>query len=113
MKKVKAGRKIRLTKDPKKEEIIKLLIGVLARNGTKVRREELKSGPGWRAVSGSCVLDNQPTIFLDRKIGQEDQITFLIDKIKDNSFVLEDNERELLPSQISAVIDQQNIKEAA
>jgi hypothetical protein len=70
-----------LTKDPKKEGILKALAGIIEKAGVEVRREELKRGPGWRATSGFCRHNQSPVIFVDRILPQDDQINFLLDKI--------------------------------
>ena len=69
-------------KKEKKDNIIKILVSYLNLNGFKVRKEILKSGAGWRAVSGSCSLNDDKMIFLDKRLGEDDQIEFLVGKIK-------------------------------
>ncbi len=66
-----------LIRDPKKELLIKGLTQQLAASGYTVRREKLRQGPGWRAVSGSCLVRGSRTIFLDSKLPQDEQIVFL------------------------------------
>jgi len=67
--------------DPLKEKIIKELSAVLAQAGLVVRREKLKQGFGWRALSGVCLLGQDRLLFVDRKLPQDEQISFLINKI--------------------------------
>ena len=71
--------------DPKKEGIIKDLSVLFGENGFKVRREKLQQGLGWKAVSGSCRLNEENLIFLDRRLEQDDQIVFLLTKIKEKN----------------------------
>lgn len=66
-----------IIRDPKKELLIKELTQKLAVVGYSVRREKLRQGPGWRAVSGSCLVRGSRTIFLDSKLPQDEQIVFL------------------------------------
>lgn len=70
-------------KSEKKDNILKVLVGCLGAQGFKVRREILKSGIGWRAVSGSCTCLDDKMIFLDRRLAEDEQIEFLIGKFKD------------------------------
>ncbi len=46
-----------------------------------VRREDLKRGFGWKVVSGACRLNEDRIIFVDRRMTQEDQVSFLTAKI--------------------------------
>lgn len=69
------------TKDSKKEKIFKILTEIVTGAGLTVRREELKRGFGWKAVSGTCRLDDSKILFIDRRMTQEDQVSFLSSKI--------------------------------
>lgn len=60
-----------------KENRIKELCASLRAAGVVVRREELKRGHGWRAVSGNCRLKHEPIVFVDRRSSLEEQIAFL------------------------------------
>lgn len=46
-------------------------------HGFKVRREELKRGPGWNVSNGSCRKIDEQLIFVDRRSSIDDQIGFL------------------------------------
>ncbi len=72
-----------LKKDSKKEQAYQDLVSLAKTNGYIVRREKLKTGPGWRVLSGTCRLDSEKMIFVDSQMAQEDQIEFLSGKIKD------------------------------
>lgn len=74
-------KKTRQEKDPKKEQLFRRLSEILKCVGVEVRREELKSGYGWRAVSGACRLNEQPLLFIDRKIPQDEQISLLLERL--------------------------------
>jgi hypothetical protein len=63
------------------EKIVKILCGVLTNSGYVVRREELKRGFGWKVVSGSCRLNDDKLVFVDRKLTLEDQVVFLTNSI--------------------------------
>lgn len=60
-----------------KENRIKELCLNLRAAGVVVRREELKRGHGWRAVSGNCRLNQEPIVFVDRRSSLEEQLAFL------------------------------------
>jgi hypothetical protein len=64
-------------RDPVKEGRIAALVAELLAQGVVVRREELKRGLGWRALSGACRVFGQNTLFVDRRLGVDDQIAFL------------------------------------
>ena len=68
-------------KSASKEAIIKNLSKILSLNNFKLRREQLKQGSGWRAISGQCRVDQEQFIFLDSRLPQDDQISFLVGKI--------------------------------
>ena len=64
-----------------KESCLKELASILSSSGYSVRREKLKQGHGWRAVSGSCRVLGDKMVFLDRRLPADEQIDFLIDRI--------------------------------
>ena len=61
-----------------KERIFKGLSAMFADNGMKVRREELKRGPGWSVSNGSCRKMEERLVFVDRRSPIDDQIAFLV-----------------------------------
>lgn len=65
------------TRDPEKEKKFKELVSLLATQGYTVRREKLKQGHGWKVVSGSCMALGQKLVFVDQRMTQDDQLTFL------------------------------------
>ena len=67
--------------DPSKERIFKGLSSLLACQGYSVRREELKRGPGWRALSGSCRKIDEKIVFVDKRSSIDEQIGFLIQEL--------------------------------
>ena len=67
--------------DYEKEGVFKQLCSELESAGFEVRREELKSGFGWKVVSGSCRANEQRLIFVDRRLSQQEQINFLKGKL--------------------------------
>lgn len=67
--------------DQEKEDQFKQLCSELQAAGFEVRREELKSGFGWKVVSGSCRAQEQRLIFVDRRLTQQEQIDFLKNKL--------------------------------
>ena len=68
-------------KDPKKEELFEQLVSVLESLGISVRRAELKSGAGWKVLSGSCRVHEQAIIFIDRRMPQDEQISLLVERL--------------------------------
>ena len=74
------GRK-RTTRDSKKERIFRELDSILESAGLKVRREELKRGFGWKVMSGTCRLEGDQILFVDRRMTQDDQLSYLTGKI--------------------------------
>ncbi len=69
------------TRDYKKECLFKELASKLSEHGITVRREKLKQGPGWKAISGSCYLAEQGLIFVDSRLSQDEQINLLSSKL--------------------------------
>lgn len=67
--------------DSKKESVFRELSGLLQKFGYSVRREKLKQGHGWKAVSGACRAGESRIIFVDRRMSQSDQLSFLAGKI--------------------------------
>ena len=59
------------------EDKIRELIQIVEETGIKVRREELKKGLGWKAVSGKCRVMDKKVVFIDRGLPQLEQIEFL------------------------------------
>jgi hypothetical protein len=79
----KAKRKPRVTKDPKKESVFKLLARSLSESGYVVRRELLRQGHGWKASSGSCLASGEKILFVDRRLTQDEQISCLLAYMND------------------------------
>ena len=72
----------------------------LQQGGFTVRREELKRGPGWRAVSGVCRANDRRFIFVDRHLTYDDQILFLASKIGEHGVVIPEDQLSQLPSRV-------------
>ncbi len=68
-------------RDPVKEARVATLVADLVARGLVVRREELRRGLGWRAVSGVCRVFDRETVFVDRRLGVDEQISFLEAKL--------------------------------
>ena len=67
--------------DSKKENIIKELGGLLETRGFLVRREHLKQGIGFKVMSGTCRANDRRLILLDRRLPQNEQISFLVGRL--------------------------------
>lgn len=96
-----------VARDPEKENVLKLLSDVLGGAGYAVRREKLKRGPAWRAVSGMCRAvdkDSNPQrfIFVDRALPQDDQIAFLLGRIAALEVSVSSEVVERFPAKIQA-----------
>jgi len=75
-------------RDPVKEGILRDLSQRFGGAGFLVRRERLKTGPGWKAVSGSCRAADTQFIFVDSRLTQDEQIEFLKSKAIELGIVL-------------------------
>jgi len=63
------------------DQTFKKLMSHLSLHGFIVRREELKRGYGWKAMSGSCRKESDNLVFVDRRLPITEQINFLQSKI--------------------------------
>lgn len=70
-----------LPRDPQKEKVYRSLTTILSDAGYTIRREELKRGSGWSATSGACIHQQTPHLFVDRRLTQDDQIAFLVERM--------------------------------
>jgi hypothetical protein len=61
---------------------IKELSALLSSKGISVRREKLKQGNGWRAMSGSCRLETEQIVFVDPRLSLQDQVEFLLARVQ-------------------------------
>ncbi len=100
IRKIKQRKKTVLSRDPLKETIIKELSAVLEGSGYRVRREKLKQGFGWRVLSGSCRLREEDLIFLDRRLSPDDQISFLLLKIRSLGITVQREQAPSLPDRL-------------
>ena len=81
-------------------EVVKQLTAALGDHGILVRREELKRGPGWRAVSGMCRAKEQRIVFLDRHLPHQEQVAFLTSKISELRLSLAPERMDQLPESV-------------
>lgn len=84
------------TRDPRKEKIYRLFASVLAEAGMQVRREELKRGYGWKTMSGTCRLLDSKVVFVDRRMPQEEQNSFLAGIISNKKLSISDQTKKEL-----------------
>jgi len=87
-------------RDQKKESILRELSSVLEEAGYRVRREKLGRGHGWKVLSGSCTCLEKDMIFVDRRLSQNDQISFLIAKISMLGVKVDPSRVESLPESL-------------
>ena len=78
-------------RDYKKELDFKRLCELLLTAGYQVRREKLKQGHGWKVVSGTCRAEDSRLVFVDQKMSQDEQLSFLKLKIKELGIELADS----------------------
>lgn len=90
-------RKPRPTRDLKKEAVFKELSAILSSAGFTVRREKLRQGHGWKAASGSCCALGDNYVFVDSRLSQEDQLSFLIGRIRDLEIQVQEGQVGELP----------------
>lgn len=101
------------TFDRSKEETIRALVQALASAGMTVRREELKRGPGWRAVSGVCRLASSKIVFLDRSTRQDEQIEFLVGRFHQFQVVPSPTLLAAVPESVRHLLEGRAVTEAA
>lgn len=94
---------IRPKEDPKKEDMIKKISLIFDNDGYKVRREKLQQGLGWKVVSGSCRVNDENLIFLDRRLEQDDQIVFLMTKIKEKNLAIPEELLTTIPEKLRKI----------
>lgn len=94
----------RQPRDAKKEASFRELVEILADAGYAVRREELRRGPGWRAVSGACRCEKDAIIFVDRRLSQDDQVEFLVMRIKELGLSVSIKPDSVLPQTLQRVL---------
>ena len=87
-----------------KERIFRALSSLFAANGFKVRREELKRGPGWSVASGCCRKMEEKLVFVDRRSSLDDQIAFLVQSFIKAHLSIDDAHLLNVPADIRAPI---------
>lgn len=105
--------KTNATFDRSKEETIRALVQALTAAGLTVRREELKRGPGWRAVSGVCRLASGKIIFLDRTTRQDEQIEFLVGRFQQFRVIPSETLLAAVPESVRHLLEGRVVTEAA
>ena len=67
------------TKEEREEHDIRVLCRALSARGSKVRRENLSRGSGFRTKSGDCVYYGLNTIFVDRRLPSTQQLAIVVE----------------------------------
>ncbi len=88
-------------RDAKKDSIFRLLSSFLSEAGCEVRREKLKQGAGWRVMSGTCQAFDKKMVFVDSRMDQDEQITFLITRIVELELDLTQEQLDQLPGRVA------------
>ena len=65
------------------EDAYRKLVLEIQELGYTVRREELKRGHGWRVISGSCRSKENKLVFIDNRLGPQEQVEFLAQKLQE------------------------------
>lgn len=102
--KSKRSSKSKVLLDSGKDRAIRTLCQILSEKGLEVRREELKRGPGWRATSGACRILERKVIFLDRRIPQDEQLDFLVERVHRLGIVPRAEELENFPAAVRCLL---------
>lgn len=95
IKKAKRRKSIRPTWSKEQEASYKEAIEELEKLGYDVRREELKRGHGWKAMSGSCRSAGQRIIFVDNRLTPAEQVAFLTFKLEEAKDSTQEPEKEV------------------
>jgi hypothetical protein len=115
LKKKTTSKSKRPARDGKKEVVFRTLCSLMEEKaGVRVRREKLKQGHGWQAISGACRLATNTLLFVDSKLSQDEQIEFLLSKISSSQvrFDRADLEERKLPRAIVRAIMGDSAKSA-
>lgn len=83
IRKAKRKRATRTVWSKSQEELYKECVVLLEQAGFLVRREELKRGHCWRAMSGSCRSLTHRYVFVDSRLTANEQIAFLSAKLSE------------------------------
>ncbi|MCB0332518.1 MAG: hypothetical protein KDD55_03395 [Bdellovibrionales bacterium] len=88
-------------RDSKKDTVFRTLATFLRDADCEVRRERLKQGAGWRVMSGSCQAFDKKLVFVDSRLDQDEQITFLITRIVELGLELTEEQFSQLPERVA------------
>lgn len=79
------------------ESEIRKLAEILTARSVVVRREQLSRGRSYRVKSGDCVLSGANTVFVDKRLPLEQQVSVLVDFLVDLKLDLQPEELSELP----------------
>ena len=99
--------------DHQKDIVFKGLAEFCHSRGLTVRREDLKQGHGWRVMSGTCRMNDQKLIFIDRKLPQDEQILFLASRLAALKIEVPAEELTKLPENVKGILSASSLSEAA
>lgn len=83
IRRAKKRRGLRPTWTKEQEQLYRDLTSQLELKGYIVRREELKRGHCWKAMSGACRSRSHHYVFVDSRLSPQDQVAFLQSKLLD------------------------------
>lgn len=91
---------------------VRALVEALTAVGIKVRREELRKGPGWRAQSGICRVGGVPVVFVDSAHTPAEQRQFLLSLVGALKGELRDSVVRALPESLQSLLVEASPQEA-
>ncbi len=83
IRKAKRRRNARAFWSKSQEALYKECVALLEQAGYLVRREELKRGHCWKAMSGSCRSLTHKYVFIDSRLTANEQVAFLSAKLNE------------------------------
>ena len=79
------------------DSVIRKLCKLVAQKGLRVRRENLARGAGFKVQSGDCIFSGERLVFLDKRLQPAQQMSILVDYIRENGLQFANEEIDFLP----------------
>ena len=83
---------------------VKSIASVFKNYGYSVRRENLSRGHSFKVKSGGCLLAGEKLIFVDKRLPFDNQISLLVDYVKELNLNLSEEELSHFPETARAVL---------
>jgi len=84
-------------KEKEEEQKLRRLGRLLKERGIQIRREILSRGPAFRVKSGTCTVEGEGVIFVDKRLPVPQQTNLLLDFLMERQVGLTDEELTLIP----------------